>query len=66
MDVYFPIGIVFGIPNDGQVASAFNTDPAEAIEFFKTVFGWTIVFPISAMAALPGSDCMFVPFMNRL
>ena len=52
MDVYFPIGIVFGIPNDGQVASAFNTDPAEAIEFFKTVFGWTIVFPISAMAAL--------------
>ena len=23
MDAYFPIGIVFGIPNDGQVASAF-------------------------------------------
>ena len=62
MDVYFPIGIVFGIPNDGQVASAFNTDPAEAIEFFKTVFGWTIVFPISAMAALLGSyflSCKF-------
>lgn len=62
MDVYFPIGIVFGIPNDGQVASAFNTDPAEAIEFFKTVFGWTIVFPISALVALLGSSFLTCKF----
>lgn len=45
MCVYFPIGIVFGIPNDGQVASAFNTDPSEAIEFFKTIFGWSFLIP---------------------
>lgn len=55
MDAYFPVGIVFGLPNDGQVASAFNTDPAEAIEFFKTVFSWTILFPISGIFSLLGA-----------
>lgn len=62
MDAYFPIGIVFGIPNDGQVASAFNTDPAEAIEFFKAVFGWTIVFPISGIFAILGAYCLTFKF----
>ena len=52
MDLYFPIGIAFGVPNDGQVASAFNTDPAEALEFFRTILGWTVIFPISGIFAL--------------
>ena len=62
MDAYFPVGIVFGIPNDGQVASAFNTDPTEAMEFFKTVLGWTIVFPISAILGLLGAYLLTCKF----
>ena len=37
MALYFPIGFNFGLPNAGQVVSAFNTDPAEAVEFFSTI-----------------------------
>lgn len=51
MCLYFPIGIVFGIPNAGQVVSALNTDPAEAFEFLGSVLGWSCLFSITAPLA---------------
>lgn len=37
LSLYFPVGFIYGIPSEGQIASLFATDPLEAREFFQTI-----------------------------
>lgn len=45
MGLYFPIGFNFGLPNAGQIVSAFNTDTLEAKEFLGKIPLWQYVVP---------------------
>lgn len=37
LSLYFPVGFIYGIPGEGQIASLFATDPTESKEFFETI-----------------------------
>lgn len=55
MALYFPIGVNFGLPNVGQVVSAFNTDWLEAQEFLWMIPVWQFAVPPAIIVMLLAS-----------